>query len=148
PIPKGTHNRTVEVRLNREAVVVTYRLDVNPWTAIFEDLPALAEGGKFAKLVEDKEFYAAITELFPSRLVTGLKASLDDEPLAFTCTKRAYREVEKETHLRCEFDFRAAWKPRPGTEHIFAFREANFEGRPGQVTLALNAGHGIRRVVP
>ncbi|HKB35388.1 MAG TPA: sulfite exporter TauE/SafE family protein [Gemmataceae bacterium] len=148
PIPKGTHNRTVDVRLTREAVVVTYRLDVEPYTAVFEDLLPLAQGGEFDKLSSKDEFYETFRRVFAPRLAAGLKARLDDEPLSFRCTERRFREVDPENHLRFEFVFRADWKPRPDADHTFAFREANFEGPPGQVTLALNAGRGIRRLVP
>src|SRR5262245_12567136 len=148
PIPKGTHDRTLTVRLTPEAVVVAYRLDVAPFTAIFEDLPALAQGEEFKNLVKDHEYYEAFTRAFGPRLADGLKATLDDRPLSFRCVEYRYQEVDPQNHLRCEFVFRAPWNLRPGAKHRFAFQEANFKSRPGRVTLALNAAPGVRRLVP
>jgi len=148
PIPKGTHDRRLDVRLTPEAVVVAYRLDVDPGTAILEDLIPLAQGGEFEKLSKEHEYYEAFTRVFAPRLAAGLEATLDSKPLLFRCTTHRYQVVDPQTHLRFEFVFRAAWEPKAGVEHTFAFREQNFKDRPGQVTLALVAGRGIRRVVP
>src|SRR3954452_1707680 len=57
PIPKGTHDRRIDIRLTPEAVVVTYVLDVDPWTAVLEDLVPLAQGGEFEKLSKEHEYY-------------------------------------------------------------------------------------------
>ncbi|MBI1913588.1 MAG: hypothetical protein HYS12_02355 [Planctomycetes bacterium] len=148
PIPKGTHDRKLEVRLTPEAVVVAYRLDVDPGTAVLEDLIPLAQGGEFEKLSKEHEYYEAFTRVFAPRLAGGLEATLDGKRLAFTCAEHRYKVVDPQNHLRFEFVFRAAWKLAPGTEHTLAFREGNFKDRPGQVTLALAAGRGVRRVVP
>jgi nickel/cobalt transporter (NicO) family protein len=148
PIPKGTHDRRLDVRLTPEAVVVAYRLDVDPGTAILEDLVPLAQGEEFEKLSKEHEYYEAFTRVFAPRLAAGLEATLDGKALSFRCTTHRYQIVDPQNHLRFEFVFRAVWEPKAGAEHTFAFHEKNFKDRPGQVTLALVAGRGVRRVVP
>ena len=148
PIPKGTHDRRLDIRLTPEAVVVTYLLDVDPGTAVLEDLIPLAQGGEFEKLSKPQEYYEAFTRVFAPRLAGGLEATLDGARLAFTCAEHRYTVVDPQNHLRFKFVFRAAWKLAPGTEHTLAFREGNYKDRPGQPTLALWAGPGIRRVEP
>src|SRR5262245_35401838 len=50
PVPRGTHDRILQVRLTPEAVLVDYRLEVDQWTIVFQDLPAVAEKADLARL--------------------------------------------------------------------------------------------------
>jgi ABC-type nickel/cobalt efflux system permease component RcnA len=136
------------VKLTPDAVVVAYRLDIDPGTAILEDLAPLAQGGEFEKLVKEHEYYEAFTRVFAPRLARGLDATLDGKRLFFTCVKHHCQVVDPLNHLRFEFVFRAAWQLAPGTDHTLAFREGNFKDRPGRVTVALGTAPGVRRVVP
>src|SRR5436305_142073 len=94
PIPKGTHDRRLDIRLTPEAVVVAYRLDVDPGTAVLEDLIPLAQGGEFEKLSKEHEYYEAFTRVFAPRLAGGLEATLDSKRLAFTSAEHHYTVVD------------------------------------------------------
>jgi len=148
PIPKGEHDRRIDIRLTPEAVVVKYQLNVEPFTAHIEDVPTVAQGGDFENIRGEDEYFRTFARLFGPHLAGGLEASLDGKGLTFRCVEHRHQLIDPQNHLRCEFVFRAEWKLAPGTEHTLAFREGNYKGPRGQVTLALGAGLGIRRVVP
>ncbi len=145
PVPKGSHDRTATIRLTAEAVVVEYRLEVDPWTVIFEDLAGLEDKADLSKLSKPHEFYQTFTRLYGPVLAAGLDASLDGGRLSFECVRHGHEVLD---HLRCDFVFRAAWRPRPGATHRLAFRDANFKDRPGEVRLAVVAGSGVGPLRP
>jgi ABC-type nickel/cobalt efflux system permease component RcnA len=137
PVPPGSHDRTVTVRLTRQAVVVELRLEVDPWTIVFQDLPAVKDQDELGRLNEPAEFYGAFTRLYAPRLAAGLRATLDSKPLVFVPERHRHEVLD---HIRCDFVFRAPWQPDEGaTEHRFTFRDDNFEGKPGRVTVSLAA---------
>lgn len=149
PIPRSSHDRTLNVRLTPDAVIVEYGLEVDLWTLVYQDLPQVMEASDQEKLSEEKEFIRKFTELFGPRLANGLRASIDGERLKFTLSK-ASSEV-KEDHLRCDFVFRAPWKPKELQLHTLAFEEANFldaQGlaKPGKVVLTFATEAGVGRL--
>ena len=149
PVPKGSHDRTIVVRPGTEAVVVQYRLEVDLYTAIYEDLKPLLTDDTFATLSAGSEFLEAFTRLFGPRLAAGLGGNLDGRPLVFACTKYQQQMVKEPlspggVHLRADFVFRAAWQLPADSSHRFLFREGNFAGKPGTIQLTLAAGAGVR----
>src|SRR5215468_6534010 len=50
PVPSRLHDRAVVVRLTMDAVVVDYRLDIDEFTVVFLDLPAVMDASKLARL--------------------------------------------------------------------------------------------------
>jgi nickel/cobalt exporter len=134
PVPRRSHDRTIEVHLARDAVVVTYRLDVDEWTVVFEDLPAVSDKVDLARLSKPREFYDAYTRSYAPILADNLLATFEGKPLSFTCVQRGHEVLD---HLRCEFVFRAPWQPRPAGAQEFTFREGNYELETGQIRLSL-----------
>src|SRR6266540_2689565 len=63
PIPRRTHDRTIAVQIgidekSRQLLVrVAYRLEVDEFTVIFDDLPALGEKVELSKLKRAQEIY-------------------------------------------------------------------------------------------
>src|SRR5207244_5058422 len=57
PVPRRSHDRVIEVRLRRTEVAVNFRLEVDEWTAVFVDLPALLEQSEMKRLTKRSEFY-------------------------------------------------------------------------------------------
>jgi len=147
PIPRGSHDRTVTVRLARDAVVVEYGLDLDLYTLIYTDLPEQAGQNLFT---QESEFCEAFERIYRARLAAGLAASLDGRPLSFACEQSRLEKLPD--HLHYEFVFRAAWDPGAGGPHTFALRETNFEKEgepmPGQVRLTLAAEPGVRLLRP
>jgi nickel/cobalt exporter len=141
-VPKGSHDRTATVRVTRDAVVVEYRLEVDPWTVVFEDLPAVGKQADLDRLSRPSEFYEAYTRLHAPVLAAGLSAAVDDKELTFACVKHGYEVLTD--HLRCDFVFRAPCKPEEGTSHRLRLEDRNFLGRPGQGRLTPAAGDGIQ----
>src|SRR5262249_50001043 len=67
PIPKGEHNRRIDIRLTPEAVVVKYQLNVEPFTAHIEDVPTVAQGGDFENIRDEEEYFKTFVRLFGPR---------------------------------------------------------------------------------
>jgi hypothetical protein len=136
PIPRSNHDRTVRLRLTREAVVVEYQLEVDPYTVVFEDLPAVLSQEELARLSKPEEFYTAFTRSYAPILADNLLARLDGKPLTFTCRKQGHELLD---HLRCHFVFEAAWQLTPESRHELTFREGNYELEEGLLRLSLTS---------
>src|SRR5262249_25365336 len=132
--PRRTYDRTIVVRLTRDAVLVDYRLEVDEWTVVYVDLPAVSDKLDLTRLSKPREFYEAITRHYAPILADNLTATLDGKPLTFTSVKQGFQVLD---HLRCDFVFRAPWQPAPNREHVFTFREGNYELESGRVRLSL-----------
>jgi nickel/cobalt transporter (NicO) family protein len=143
PVPKGAHDRILTVRLTRDAVVVDYRLEVDQWTIVFQDLEAVADKVDLKKLSKPEDFWTAFEQTYAPILADNLIATLDGKPLTFTCVKRTHEITKPDNNLRCDFVFRAAWQPVLGQRVKFAFREGNYELEEGRIQLALTSEPGV-----
>jgi ABC-type nickel/cobalt efflux system permease component RcnA len=147
PVPQGSHDRTLTVRLTQQAVIVEYRLEVDPWTIIYQDLPAVKNQDELSRLAEPAEFFGVFTSLYAPRLTAGLRATLDGQPLVLA-PEHSRHEILPD-HIRCDFVFRAPWKLPPAGSYRFDFRDTNFQGKPGQVKVSLATAAGVQlRPVP
>src|SRR5262245_15003488 len=88
PVPRRQHDRTIVVKLTPKAVLVEYRLEVDEFTVVFDDLPAAASSEDLAKLSKPVDFYDAFTRYYAPILADNLLATLDQKPLAFRCRER------------------------------------------------------------
>ena len=140
PIPRNNHDRTITVRLTRDAVIVDYRLEVDEFTVVYVDLPAVSDKVDLSTLKKPQDFHQAFVRAYEPLLADGLLATLDGRPLTFTCTHRSHQVLD---HLRCEFRFEARWQPDPAREHAFAFRDGTWELQIGMVRLALAADESV-----
>src|SRR5437879_1598218 len=93
PVPQRNHDRVVIVRLTADAVVVDYHLEVDEFTVVFVDLPALDEKLNLTGL-KPKQIYDRFTDLYAPVLADGLDAHLDGQPLKFTCVERRQKVVD------------------------------------------------------
>ncbi len=134
PVPKRAHDRVITVRLTPAAVVVDYRLEVDDWTVVFVDLPAVSDQVDLTKLEKPRDFYDAFTRCYGPILADNLIAKLDGKALTFTCVKHGHQLTDS---LRCDFVFEAKWQPAPGEPHTFAFQEGNYELEAGLIRLSL-----------
>jgi ABC-type nickel/cobalt efflux system permease component RcnA len=135
-VPRDNHDRTILVRLTPDALLVDYRLELDESRAAL-DLPRSEAAGVTSR----QEFYAAVLRYYGGALAGNLDAALDGKPLDFTCVGSACQVTD---HLRCDFRFRAAWRPAADVPHAFRFREANFELDDFSVLrLTLAAGGGV-----
>jgi ABC-type nickel/cobalt efflux system permease component RcnA len=148
PVPRRIHDRTVAVRLTADAAVVDYRLDVDEFTVVYVDLPAVIEKEELARLSTPAEFYDAFARLYAPILADNLIASLDGKPLTFRCVRRVRRTRDEDgtvlDHLRFDFRFQTEWRPAPGRPHQFVFREGNYELEDGTVRLSLSGDGSVR----
>jgi nickel/cobalt exporter len=134
PVPRNTHDRTITVRLTRDAVIVDYRLEVDEFTVVYVDLPAVSDRVDLTKLKRPNEFYEAFTQVYGPILADNLLATADDRPLKFICTHSNHEVLD---HLRCDFRFEARWQPDSSQPRKFTFREANYELQTGMIRLSL-----------
>jgi ABC-type nickel/cobalt efflux system permease component RcnA len=141
PVPRRCHDRTILVTLKPGQVVVRYQLDVDTFTVVYDDLPAVDDQVDLTKLKKPDDFYAAFTRAYAPILANNLDVKLDGKPLTFRCTSRTYGfRDEKDLpldHLRCEFVFESHWEPSADDRHSFTFREGNYELEAGRVRLSL-----------
>src|ERR1700740_3695399 len=82
PVPRRSHDRTIVVRLAHEKdgsvlVQVDYRLEVDEFTVVFDDLPAVGDKVELSKLREPDEFYEVYTRSYSPILASNLVAFLD-----------------------------------------------------------------------
>jgi nickel/cobalt transporter (NicO) family protein len=141
PVPRGSHDRNVTVRLAADGVTVHYHLELDAWTLIFEDLPRVEDRVPVGRLSEPHELYGAFTRTAAADLAAGLSATLDGRPLTFACTRQEYADRDS---VQCDFQFRAAWELEAGRVHAFAFRDGTYEKRPGLLKLSLEAAPSVR----
>jgi ABC-type nickel/cobalt efflux system permease component RcnA len=151
PVPRRSHDRTILVHLGTEAIVVDYRLEVDEFTVVFDDLPALGDQVDLTKLRKPQEFYDAFTRCYAPILAANLVARLNGRPVEFRCIKRGHTLRDEDgtplDHLRCDFVFEA--RPAltdtgPSRPNSFSFRESNYELEEGQVRLSLLGGDAIK----
>jgi nickel/cobalt transporter (NicO) family protein len=141
PVPRRSHDRVITVKLTPEAVVVDYHLELDEWTVVFVDLPAVNDQVDLTKLTQPKEFYEAFTRVYAPILADNVLARLDGKPLSFTCTRQGYQVKDS---LWCDFVFRAPWEPPRDRPLAFAFQETNYELETGQVKLSLVADPAVK----
>jgi ABC-type nickel/cobalt efflux system permease component RcnA len=146
-VPRKSHDRTITVRLTTDVksaepvVLVEYRLEVDPFTVVYDDLPALGDKVELSKLSKPRDFYDAYTRGYAPILAANLVAKLDGKPLEFTCERHGHR-LDDETgqplgHLRCDFVFQAKASQQAGERHEFTFYEGNYELEEGLIRLSL-----------
>jgi ABC-type nickel/cobalt efflux system permease component RcnA len=140
PVPKKAHDRTIVVRLTPEAVVIVYQLDVDEWTAVNDLLP-LIDSERMAQLTQPNAVYEAFTRAYGPILASNLSAALDRQELEFRCVSNKHQRDTD--HLRCDFIFRAEWKPPSGQPARFTFQEGNYVLDPGRIDLSLVAAEGV-----
>jgi ABC-type nickel/cobalt efflux system permease component RcnA len=141
PVPRRSHDRTIVVTLHPDRVVVQYQLDVDPFTIVYDDLPAVDDKVDLTKLKKPADFYDAFARVYAPILADNLDVKLDGKPLKLRCTARNHTLRGKDDrpldHLRCDFVFQADWKLAEGEKHTLAFHEGNYELEAGRVRLSL-----------
>jgi ABC-type nickel/cobalt efflux system permease component RcnA len=154
PMPRRLHDRTIKVHLtahdNHVEIVVDYRLEVDPFTAVFDDLTAILDKDDFKKLRQPQEFYQAFVDNYAPILSGNLLAKLDDRPLELRCRRKSFTLRDENgtdlLHLRCDFVFYAevATELSGPPSHHFRFREGNYELEEGRIALTLDSATGVR----
>ena len=62
PVPRRAHDRTIVVRLKPDKVTVDYRLEVDEFTVVYEDLPAFSDQIDLTRLTKPDDFYEAFVQ--------------------------------------------------------------------------------------
>ncbi len=148
PVPNRTHLRTVEVIVRPTELCVRFRLEVDEWTVVYMDLPALLDAAELRSLTKPSEFYDAYTRRLAPLLADQLFATLDDNPVTLRCVEQRFEVLD---HLRCDYVFQADWSPAPGADHRLEFRDNTYEREPGRVRLSLAEDAAVnvsRRTAP
>jgi ABC-type nickel/cobalt efflux system permease component RcnA len=148
PVPRRSHDRTITVQLENNpkelsaAVRVNYRLEVDEFTALYEDLLALPQKIDLSRLASPKDFYETYTQTYAPILAANLIGKLDDQPLSFVCVQREHSLRDEKGlplgHLRCDFVFEGRAPVAAGEQaHHFSFREGNYELEEGLIRVSL-----------
>ena len=122
PVPKNDHDRVVTVRLSAAAVVVTYHLEVDPFTVVYKELPDIDDKLDFARL-KPKEIYELFGKLLEPYLLNNLDLRLDGKELKLSSIDRQVRSVDS---IQCDYTFRATWQLTPGKRHRVNFHEGTY----------------------
>jgi ABC-type nickel/cobalt efflux system permease component RcnA len=142
PVPQKAHDRTIVIHLIKDKVIVDYRLEVNEFTVVYDDLPAFGDQIDLTKLTKPAEFYNAFLDCYAPILADNLLARIDDKPLTFTCPEKTHSLRDKDGkplgHLRCDFTFEASIHLNAEKQHQFRFREVNYEFEEGKILLSLD----------
>jgi nickel/cobalt transporter (NicO) family protein len=156
PVPRRNHDRTIVVRLGTDskdrvlAVQVHYRLEVDEFTALYQDLLGLGQKVDFSKLNSPQEIYETYTETYAPILAGNLTADVDARALQFVCSKRTHSLRDENGtplgHLRCDFVFSARLQDITAgrTVHRFRFREGNYEFEEGLIRVTLVSDESVR----
>lgn len=141
PVPRRCHDRTIVVWLTRDRVVVEYRLEVDEFTVVYDDLPVFSDKVDLSALTSPDQFYEAFTRCYGPVLADNLIATVEQKPVTFRCVKGQHRLHDEKgvrlDHLRCDFRFEADWKPSRAEDHAFQFRDGTYELQAGMVRLSL-----------
>jgi ABC-type nickel/cobalt efflux system permease component RcnA len=142
-VPSRLHDRAITVRLTTDAVVVDYRLDIDEFTVVFLDLPAVLDATQLARLKTPTDFYNAFQDAYAPILAGNLIADLDAQSLQFQCLRHVQRRQDDDgtplDHLRFDFRFLAPWHITRAAPHRFRFREGNYELEDGRLRLTMAA---------
>jgi ABC-type nickel/cobalt efflux system permease component RcnA len=148
PVPRRNHDRTISVRLTADALIVDYRLELDAWTVVFVDLPAVMDRTELAGLSPPEGFYQAFMDRYAPILGSNLLAKVDrGEPLSFRCVRhqQQFRDERGQPldHLRFDFRFEAPWPAGASGRHELEFEEGNFQLEEGLIALTLQAQEPI-----
>ena len=72
PVPRRAHDRTIVVRLQPDKVIVEYRLEVDEFTVVYDDLPAFSDQIDLTRLTKPDEFYDPFTRCYAPVLAGNL----------------------------------------------------------------------------
>jgi len=135
PVPRQSHDRTVVVQVTPSGIVVDYRLEIDEWTVVYVDLPAVEDKVDLKKLKTPAEFHVAFVRCYGPILARNLSARLDGTELEFRCTEQAHRVAD---HFQCDFRFTAERDIAVDKEHTLDFRDGNFELESGMLRLSVS----------
>lgn len=133
PLPNLRHDRVVSVRLSATAVTVRYSLEVNPFT-MFLDGRMLFSPKEIDTISSERAFALAYARKMGPHIAEKFSASLEDHPLEFQLVKQ---ELDLSDHIRCRYEFKAAWVLPVGRAVTFAFEDNNFADQPGIMNLTV-----------
>ena len=140
PVPKSEYDRNITVVVKADQVVVTYRLEIDPFT-LFHDVGQNDSGFKLdqsRKLTLDdfaRSFIERMRLVIPDHLV----ATLNDKPLAFQASKTSFSHPDS---VQFFFVFRAPIKPLLRNNR-FEFEEINFSDKKGTLKLTFDTVESV-----
>lgn len=92
------------MQLTADALLVRYHLEIDEWTVVFKDLPALFEPAQLGKFQTPREFYEAFAKSYGPILAGNLLGKLEGRELTFTCVRHSQQVTDS---VQCDFVFRA-----------------------------------------
>jgi ABC-type nickel/cobalt efflux system permease component RcnA len=154
-VPRNQHDRTIVLHLGwdekaQEFVVeVNYRLEVDEFTAVFDDMQPFSDQVDAARIRgKPRAFYGEYTRLYAPVLAGNLTAKVNGRDLQFTCVRHGHTLEDEQGqalgHLRCDFVFRAAFPGRTEAPQQFQLREGNYELQTGRIDLSLVRDRGVK----
>jgi len=133
PLPNLRHDRVVSIRLSPTAVTVKYSLEVSSFT-MFLDGRTLFTPEEIAEINGERKFATAYAKKMGPLIGERLAATLDGQRLEFRLEKQ---DLDLSDHIRCRYEFRAAWALPPGKRAKFVFEDNNFIDQPGILNLSI-----------
>lgn len=150
PVPRRAHDRVIDLRIEPGRITIRYRLEVDPVTVMYDDLPAVDDQIDRAALKKPDDYYAAFARCYAPILAGNLSARLDGKPLALRCTQHGHTLRDDDgkplDHVRCDFQMVAEWSPNGDLGHKLDFHEGNYELEAGMIRLGLTSAGGVEIV--
>lgn len=143
PVPQKRHDRVVAVTLTGSGAVIRYRLEVDPWTVVYEDVPAVLEEPEVARLKTPDQWYQTFVREYAPILADGLTVTLDGRSLPVRTLSTRYDVLDS---VRCEFIFEAPWSAEEFTDagHRFSLYDGTYELEDDSLTLSLDHESPLR----
>jgi nickel/cobalt transporter (NicO) family protein len=158
PVPRSSHDRTIVVRIqpsakpNHLAIRVDYRLEIDEWTVLNEDMRPYQDEVDFAKyLNRPLAFYAEYGRIYAPLLAERLDGKINNKPFTFSAGKhsQSLHDENKQPlgHLRCDFTFHAEIAVESNKSNTLFFRDASYILQDGKiiVSYANEAGLSVER---
>ena len=151
PVARKNYDRTIVVRVTQSGVIVDYRLDLDEYTLVYVDVPALIRKSELVRLTTQKEFHEAFLKAYAPILAANLTALADGrKQLEFECINSQQRTRDDNgqalDHLRFDFRFQARWPDDFTGKHQLDFREESYEFEDGLIALSLQIEQPVRQV--
>jgi ABC-type nickel/cobalt efflux system permease component RcnA len=145
-VPKNTHDRTIVVRLaeggqpHAVKLRVDYRLEVNEYTVLFNDLEAY-DLSRDDFIGKHEQMYNELARRMAPVLAFRLSPKLNGKRIELQpIDQKATTHDENRTplgHLRVDFVFEASFEPATDKQNELFFRDGSYEQEEGKIDVSL-----------
>lgn len=140
-VPRAEYDRNVTVTVRADAVLIRYRLEVDEFTLLrLVGDPAnrfpLDPNKRIGRQDMADAFVARMKEVIPDQLL----ASIDDQPLSFTCSAIKPNFLDS---VQFQFTLKAPLALKPGS-HSLEIEDLNFADKKGRLSIKVEVEEPLK----